>query len=136
MMKYKYNINFQLINKTMKFNFLFLERYQNENLNKILRANSCNLDDIIDERNNCISNIYPYQNETNFFYAYQNVFKQSFSQTVAKNEESDSEEIDRKIYFIEKKDLKKDNNLLEKREKALIYQNLRYLIKNSKCGIQ
>ena len=120
----------------MKFNFLFLERYQNENLNKILRANSCNLDDIIDERNDCISNIYPYQNETNFFYAYQNVFKQSFSQTVAKNEESDSEEIDRKIYFIEKKDLKKDNNLLEKREKALIYQNLRYLIKNSKCGIQ
>ena len=102
----------------MKFNFLFLERYQNENLNKILRANSCNLDDIIDERNNCISNIYPYQNETNFFYAYQNVFKQSFSQTVAKNEESDSEEIDRKIYFIEKKDLKKDNNLLEKKRKG------------------
>ena len=117
-MKYKYNINFQLINKTMKFNFLFLERYQNENLNKILRANSSNLDDIIDERNNCISNIYPYQNETNFFYAYQNVFKQSFSQTVAKNEESDSEEIDRKIYFIEKKDLKKDNNLLEKKRKG------------------
>lgn len=117
-MKYKYNINFQLINKIMKFNFLFLERYQNENLNKILRANSSNLDDIIDERNNCISNIYPYQNETNFFYAYQNVFKQSFSQTVAKNEESDSEEIDRKIYFIEKKDLKKDNNFLEKKRKG------------------
>ena len=103
----------------MKYNFPFLERYQNENLNKILRANSSNVDDIIEERNNCISNnIYPYQDEINFYFAYRQVFKNTFSQTVAENEESDSEETDRKRYFIKKKDLNKDNNLLEKKRKG------------------
>ena len=102
----------------MKYNIPYIEKYQNENLNRTSRTNYSNIDDINDERNDYIGNTNPYQDKNNFYRNYQQAYKTVFPQTIDKDEEDDLSEEHRKIYFIPKKDSNKDNKLLAKKRKG------------------